>query len=98
MRDALFRPHVLARGLAAHALAEALLGAPRMLGSLALLLNPAGLVRSLQEGVGDLVGLPWAGLSQGSASMFLAGLGLGSASLLRNLSGGFERGVGLGVI
>ncbi|KFM26791.1 hypothetical protein F751_0723 [Auxenochlorella protothecoides] len=44
MRDALFRPHVLARGLAAHALAEALLGAPRMLGSLALLLNPAGLI------------------------------------------------------
>ncbi|KAL6784767.1 hypothetical protein ACKKBF_B03130 [Auxenochlorella protothecoides x Auxenochlorella symbiontica] len=87
MRDALFRPHVLARGLAAHALAEALLGAPRMLGSLALLLNPTGLVRSVQEGVGDLVGLPWAGLSQGSASMFLAGLGLGSASLLRNLSG-----------
>lgn len=38
----LFRPTVLAHGLLAHFVAEALLSAPQMLGSLELLLNPTG--------------------------------------------------------
>ena len=38
-------------------------------------------------GVGDLVGLPLAALGAGSPSGFVTGLGTGSVSLLRNLSG-----------
>lgn len=38
----LFRPSVIAHGLLAHFVAEALLSAPQMLGSLELLLNPTG--------------------------------------------------------
>ena len=38
----LFRPSVMAHGLLAHFVAEALLSAPQMLGSLELLLNPTG--------------------------------------------------------
>lgn len=43
--SALFRPHVLVRGLMAHGIAEGLLNAPQMLGSLELLFNPTGLVQ-----------------------------------------------------
>lgn len=38
----LFRPSVVASGLLAHFVAEALLSAPQMLGSLEILLNPTG--------------------------------------------------------
>jgi len=38
----LFRPSIVAHGLLAHFVAEALLSAPQMLGSLELLLNPTG--------------------------------------------------------
>ena len=38
----LFRPAIMAHGLLAHFVAEALLSAPQMLGSLELLLNPTG--------------------------------------------------------
>ena len=85
--EALFRPHVLVRGLAAHLMAEALLNAPQMLGSLQLLFNPTGLVESLRAGMGDLIGLPLAALEARSAALFLAGLGQGSASLVRHISG-----------
>ena len=53
--------------------------------------SAAGLVRSVAAGVGDLVGLPLAALGRGSPTAFVAGLGTGSASLLRNLSGGAEQ-------
>ncbi len=44
-------------------------------------------MRSIVAGVGDLVGLPLAALGAGSPTAFVAGLGTGSVSLLRNLSG-----------
>lgn len=68
-------------------MAEALLNAPQILGSLSLLLNPTGLVHSVRRGVGDLIGLPLAALQARSASQFLSGLGLGSVSLVRHLGG-----------
>jgi hypothetical protein len=58
----------MARGLAAHYTAEALLNAAGLLGSLDLLLNPTGLASSLSAGVRDLLGLPLAALQAGSAS------------------------------
>ncbi len=65
-RRLLFRPAVLAAAAAAHACAEALLSAPRVLGSLDLLLNPTGLLASLGAGLRDLLGLPLAALQAGS--------------------------------
>lgn len=53
----LYRPSVMLHGLLAHALAEALLSAPGMLGSLDLLFNPTGLLHSL--------GQAWQGLLLG---------------------------------
>jgi hypothetical protein len=72
LSDVLTTPEALARGLAAHAMAEGLLNAPRLVGSLALLFSPASLLHSLRRGVADLVELP---------------LAAGSASLLRRVSG-----------
>jgi len=42
-------------------------------------------------GLGDLFGLPLAALGRGSPTAFVAGLGNGSASLLRNLSGAYRK-------
>jgi len=39
-----------------------------VLGSLSLLFNPTGLVRSVRAGVGDLIGLPLAALQNQSLS------------------------------
>jgi hypothetical protein len=66
--DILLPPASMARGLAAHYTAEALLNAAGLLGSLDLLLNPTGLASSLSAGVRDLLGLPLAALQAGSAS------------------------------
>ncbi|KAK9829132.1 hypothetical protein WJX72_004063 [[Myrmecia] bisecta] len=83
----LFRPSVLLHGLLAHYMAEALLNAPQMLGSLELLFNPTGLIQSVTQGFQDLVALPLAAIEARSPSQFITGVGLGSASLLRHLSG-----------
>lgn len=82
----LFRAAVMLRALAAHLAAEALLNAPRVLGSLELLFNPTGLVTSVSQGLQDLFALPLAALESRSAAQFATGLGLGGASLLRHLS------------
>jgi hypothetical protein len=64
----LFRPGVMLQALLAHYAAEALLNAPRVLGSLQLLLNPTGLLSSVSAGLADLFGLPAAALMAGSPS------------------------------
>ncbi|KAK9810692.1 hypothetical protein WJX73_010837 [Symbiochloris irregularis] len=85
-RGLLFRAAVMLRALAAHLAAEALLNAPRVLGSLELLFNPTGLLTSASQGLQDLFALPLAALEARSAAQFATGLGLGGASLLRHLS------------
>ena len=55
-------------GLLAHALAEALLSAPGMLGSLDLLFNPTGLLQSLSQAWGDLLLGPLAAIEARSPS------------------------------
>ncbi len=47
----------------------------------------AGLLRSTLHGLQDLVAFPLAAIEARSAAGFVAGVGLGSASLVRNLSG-----------
>lgn len=56
-------PSIAISGLTAHVMAEALLNAPRLLGSLELLGNPAGLVHSLAEGLQDFLSLSLAARS-----------------------------------
>lgn len=70
-----------------HAMSEALLSAPLVLGSLQLFFNPTGLVRSIQRGVSDMIELPLQGLQRGSALEFFTGIGQGSASLVKEISG-----------
>ena len=56
-------PSIAVNGLMAHLMAEALLNVPRLLGSLELLGNPAGLVNSLAEGLQDFLSLSLAARS-----------------------------------
>ena len=55
-------------GLLAHALAEALLSAPGMLGALDLLFNPTGLLHSLGQAWGNLLLGPLAAIEARSPS------------------------------
>lgn len=55
-------------GLLAHALAEAMLSAPGMLGSLDLLFNPTGLLQSLGQAWGTLLLGPLAAIEARSPS------------------------------
>ena len=52
-----------------------------------ILCDETGLVRSAAQGFQDLVAFPLAALEARSPLQFITGLGFGSASLLRNLSG-----------
>ena len=55
-------------GLLAHYVAEALLNAPQMIGSLELLLNPTGLLQSVGQGFADLIAMPLAAIEARSPS------------------------------
>ena len=58
-----------------------------VVGSLELIGNPTGLVRSLAVGVSDLVLLPYQGLVRGPGA-FVSGISQGMTSFLRNVSSG----------
>ena len=58
-----------------------------MVGSLEILGNPTGLVRSIGTGVSDLVSMPYSGLTRGPGA-FLGGLSRGMGSLVKNVSAG----------
>jgi hypothetical protein len=78
--------HKLLLALTKHIAAEALLNAPLVLGSLQLFFNPTGLVRSIQRGVANMIDLPLQGLQHGPLQ-FIAGVGQGSVSLVKEISG-----------
>lgn len=86
-RFAFARPSAMTERIIGHAMSEALLSAPLVLGSLQLFFNPTGLVRSIQRGVSDMIELPLQGLQRGSAVEFFSGIGQGSASLVKEISG-----------
>jgi len=65
--------------------------APYLFGSLQVLFDPVGMVRSVRNGLLDMVRLPLEGLQKRSISSFLSGLGYGSATLLREISCTFHR-------
>lgn len=58
-----------------------------VVGSLELIGNPTGLVRSLGVGVADLFRLPLHGLTQGPGA-FVGGITNGLGSLVKNVSSG----------
>ena len=85
----LFRPSIMLHGLLAHYVAEALLNAPQMIGSLELLLNPTGLLQSVGQGFADLIAMPLAAIEARSPSqvshlqpVFQTNYMTGSGSLL----------------
>lgn len=58
-----------------------------VVGSLELLFNPTGIVRSFMAGFSDLVLLPYQGLSRGPGA-FVTGVGEGVTSVVRNVTSG----------
>ncbi|XP_063419366.1 intermembrane lipid transfer protein VPS13B-like [Mytilus trossulus] len=79
--------HQLTRVLAMHYASGALFRAGIVVGSLEILGNPTGLVRSIGSGVADLVRLPYGGLTQGPGA-FVSGVSSGMSSFVRNISSG----------
>ncbi len=77
----------LADAVVAHYASQVLLQAAWVLGSLGILGNPAGLVRSVHSGLRDLAALPLQGLRRGPRA-FLSGLRRGTASFVRHVSAG----------
>ena len=80
-------PGVLMQKLLYHYATSALFKAGWVLGSLELLGNPAGLVRSLGQGVSDFFYLPYDGLTRGPGA-FVTGVTRGMSSFVRHLSTG----------
>ncbi|KAK3772280.1 hypothetical protein RRG08_039097 [Elysia crispata] len=77
----------LLHALTVHYASAAIFRAGIVVGSLEILGNPTGLVRSIGTGVSDLISLPYSGLTRGP-SAFIYGLSRGIGSLFRNVSAG----------
>ncbi|XP_070535266.1 intermembrane lipid transfer protein VPS13B-like [Ptychodera flava] len=75
------------QALTMHYASGALFKAGWVLGSLEILGNPAGLVRSISSGVADLFRLPYEGLIRGP-SAFMTGVTSGASSLVKHVSTG----------
>lgn len=65
-----------------------------VVGSLEILGNPTGLIRSIGTGVADLVKKPYAGLTQGPGA-FVTGVSSGMSSFVRNISAGWSQFISL---
>ena len=77
----------LTRKVLYHYLTQALVRAGLMLGSLEILANPTGLIRSVGQGIADFFSLPYDGLTRGP-SAFVSGIGSGIGSFFRHASVG----------
>ncbi|XP_059174786.1 intermembrane lipid transfer protein VPS13B-like [Physella acuta] len=77
----------LGHALAMHYASAAIFRAGIVVGSLEILGNPTGLVRSIGTGVSDLISLPYYGLTRGPGA-FVSGLSRGIGSLVKNVSAG----------
>ncbi|XP_063958387.1 intermembrane lipid transfer protein VPS13B-like [Lytechinus pictus] len=77
----------LGQALTLHYTSGALFKAGWAIGSLDLIGNPAGFLRSVRTGLFDTVYLPYEGLTRGP-SAFVAGVASGMSSLVRHLSAG----------
>ena len=77
----------LIQKLTYHYVTAALFNSGWVLGSLELLGNPAGLVRSFSQGVADFFYLPYDGLTRGPGA-FVSGMSRGMSSFVRHVSTG----------
>lgn len=77
----------LGSSISLHYLSGAIFGAGWMVGSLEILGSPSGLARSVTTGLKDFVSKPVEGLFKGPWE-FMAGVTLGSVSLVRNITAG----------
>ncbi|XP_071482656.1 intermembrane lipid transfer protein VPS13B-like [Diadema antillarum] len=77
----------LGQALTLHYTSGALFKAGWAIGSLDLIGNPAGFLRSVRTGLFDTVYLPYEGLTRGPAA-FVSGVASGMSSLVRHLSAG----------
>ena len=77
----------LVRRILYHYATQALVRAGLMLGSLEIIANPTGLLRSLGRGISDFFALPYDGLTRGP-SAFVSGIGNGTRSFFRHTSVG----------
>ena len=77
----------LTRKVLYHYLTQALVRAGLMLGSLEILANPTGLLRSVGQGISDFFSLPYDGLTRGP-SAFVSGISSGIGSFFRHASVG----------
>ncbi|CAK9101913.1 Vacuolar protein sorting-associated protein 13B (Cohen syndrome protein 1 homolog), partial [Durusdinium trenchii] len=82
-------PLALQKDLMAHYVADAILGSPALLGSLEILGNPVGFVRSVGAGMYDLFSLPLGAIRHGyGAGGVLRGVARGWTSLLLHFGEG----------
>ncbi|KAK3589215.1 hypothetical protein CHS0354_020076 [Potamilus streckersoni] len=79
--------HQLIRVIAMHYAQGALFRAGAVVGSLEILGNPTGLVRSIGTGMADFFRHPYTGLMLGPGA-FLKGMSRGTTSLVKNISAG----------
>ncbi|KAL3889914.1 hypothetical protein ACJMK2_002232 [Sinanodonta woodiana] len=79
--------HQFIRVIAMHYAQGALFRAGAVVGSLEILGNPTGLVRSIGTGMADFFRHPYTGLMLGPGA-FLKGMSRGTTSLVRNISAG----------
>ena len=77
----------LTRKILYHYVTQALVRAGLMLGSLEIIANPTGLIRSVGQGVADFFSLPYDGLTRGP-SAFVSGISSGVGSFFRHASVG----------
>ncbi|XP_060068135.1 intermembrane lipid transfer protein VPS13B-like [Ylistrum balloti] len=79
--------HQVIRVLAMHYATGALFRVGIVVGSLEILGNPTGLIRSIGTGVADLVKMPYTGLTRGPGA-FVSGVSHGMTSFVKNISSG----------
>ncbi|XP_041362052.1 vacuolar protein sorting-associated protein 13B-like [Gigantopelta aegis] len=79
--------HQLGHALAMHYISGAIFRAGIVVGSLEILGNPTGLIRSIGTGVADMFRLPYAGLTRGPGA-FISGISHGMGSLFKHISAG----------
>ncbi|WAR00328.1 VP13B-like protein [Mya arenaria] len=82
----------LTKALAMHYASGALFRAGAVVGSLEILGNPTGLVRSIGTGVADFFRMPYRGLTRGPGA-FVVGVSQGTSSMVKNVTTGMLKSV-----
>ena len=82
----------LSQTVAAHYFSTVIMHVGWLLGSLELIGSPGGLIQSIGRGIQDLISLPYEGIVR-SPSLFILGIGRGTAACMQHFSSGAIRSV-----